>query len=212
MRRTHRRVLELAKQMGYEIVKTYKDEARKPSERRGWKRLLADAESGKANWEVVLCHNHSRISRLDSFEQALAMQVLRDTGKRVHCAVEGILEWTTSKGRILETLGTTDSHDCLKAKKLDRDAVVRQQDVVARQIDAEKLPWSQKVARWQERTGQSETTFRRVLRRVRRLDEIVRWMFERFAVKTISQRMIARRLNARKIAVPHGGSSSGSIM
>ena len=42
----------------------------------------------------------------------------------------------------------------------------RQQEKIARRIDAKPLPWSAKVELWQEETGQSETTLWRVLKRL----------------------------------------------
>jgi hypothetical protein len=47
----------------------------------------------------------------------------------------------------------------------------RVQEATARRIDAEPLPWSEKVKRWTEQTGQSEATFWRVLRRLKSDDE-----------------------------------------
>ena len=49
--------------------------------------------------------------------------------------------------------------------KVDRAAIRTQQERVARQIEAEPLAWSGKVALWKERMGQSEATFWRVLKR-----------------------------------------------
>jgi hypothetical protein len=49
--------------------------------------------------------------------------------------------------------------------KLDKAAIRGQQEETAREIDSQPLPCSGKVALWKERTGQSEATFWRVLRR-----------------------------------------------
>ena len=46
----------------------------------------------------------------------------------------------------------------------------RQQDEIAGRIDAEPLPWSKKAELWIAETGQSETTFWRVLKRRGRND------------------------------------------
>ena len=53
---------------------------------------------------------------------------------------------------------------------LDPQAVAdrrRVQEITARRIGAELLPWSEKVKLWTEQTGQSEATFWRVLRRLK---------------------------------------------
>ena len=49
--------------------------------------------------------------------------------------------------------------------KLDKAAIRARQEETAREIDSQPLPWSGKVALWKERTGKSEVTFWRVLRR-----------------------------------------------
>jgi len=41
------------------------------------------------------------------------------------------------------------------------------QEEIAGQIDSQALSWPEKVARWKEQTGQSETTFWRALKRCR---------------------------------------------
>jgi hypothetical protein len=54
--------------------------------------------------------------------------------------------------------------------KLDPQTVAdrrRVQERAAHSIDADPLPWSEKVKRWREQTGQSEATFWRVLRRLK---------------------------------------------
>ena len=51
--------------------------------------------------------------------------------------------------------------------KLDKVAIRAQQEETAREIASQPLPWSGKVALWNERTGQSEATFWRVLQRVK---------------------------------------------
>jgi hypothetical protein len=57
--------------------------------------------------------------------------------------------------------------------KLDPQAVAdrrRVQEATARRIGAEPLPWSEKVKRWTEQTGQCEATFWRVLKRLKSAD------------------------------------------
>jgi hypothetical protein len=49
--------------------------------------------------------------------------------------------------------------------RVDREARRREQEAIAGQIDSQALSWPEKVARWKEQTGQSETTFWRVLSR-----------------------------------------------
>jgi hypothetical protein len=52
--------------------------------------------------------------------------------------------------------------------KVDRTARRQELEEVARKIDSEALSWVEKVARWKEQTGLSETSFWRVLKRCSR--------------------------------------------
>jgi hypothetical protein len=52
--------------------------------------------------------------------------------------------------------------------KVDQEARRKQQAEVAQRIDGEPLGWGEKVARWGAETGQSEVTFWRVLKRLKR--------------------------------------------
>jgi hypothetical protein len=66
---------------------------------------------------------------------------------------------------IADQIGSTIAFVRRVLGKVDKEGVRRRQEVIARQIDAEPLPWSEKVARWRAQTGQSGTTFWRVLKR-----------------------------------------------
>ena len=98
------RVLGLAERHGYEIIKTYEDKGRSGADpnRSGWRKLLSDAAT--AEWEVILCLNRSRFSRLEHIENSLAIHTLRDAGKKIHTAIEGLLEWHTTAGRIIDQM------------------------------------------------------------------------------------------------------------
>ncbi len=51
------------------------------------------------------------------------------------------------------------------AGKVDREARQREQEDIAGQIDSQAWSWPEKVGRWKEQTGQSETTCWRALKR-----------------------------------------------
>jgi hypothetical protein len=73
-----------------------------------------------------------------------------------------------SLAEVAERAGTTVAIVRRVAGKLDREAIRRHQEETAQRIDAEDLTWGEKVAKWQEETGQSEATFWRVLQRVKK--------------------------------------------
>jgi hypothetical protein len=70
-----------------------------------------------------------------------------------------------SLAEIAERTGTTVSVVRRVVGKLDRAAIRQRQEEVAMRINAERLTWSEKVARWRAETGMSEATFWRVLHR-----------------------------------------------
>src|SRR5262249_46295309 len=70
-----------------------------------------------------------------------------------------------SLAEIADRTGATMSVVRRLVGKVDRSSSRNEQEEMARQIDQEPLPWHEKVARWKEKTGQSEATFWRVLQR-----------------------------------------------
>lgn len=104
-------ILKLAEQQGYEIVEWYEDvghSGSRDSKRTGWLKMLADAPN--AEWEVILCHDLSRFSRMDSIEEGCAKQTLREAKKRLHTVVQGLVYWETSVGRIIDTIRSEESN------------------------------------------------------------------------------------------------------
>lgn len=106
-------VLDLAATHGYQIVKWYYDlgitASHDPEKRAGWMRLLHDAPT--AEWKVVLVYSRSRFSRLDSIEEGSPKQILREAGKTLHAVIEGISDWKSSTGRIMDTIRTEENHE-----------------------------------------------------------------------------------------------------
>ena len=66
-----------------------------------------------------------------------------------------------------ERTGTTVRKVRRIVGKVDKAEERRQQEETARAIDALPLGWGEKAKRWKQQTGQSETTFWRVLRRLK---------------------------------------------
>jgi hypothetical protein len=70
-----------------------------------------------------------------------------------------------SLAEVAERTGTTVAIVRRIVGRLDRAGIRQRQDEIAKRIARESLPWSEKVARWKDETGQSEATLWRVLKR-----------------------------------------------
>jgi hypothetical protein len=70
--------------------------------------------------------------------------------------------------KVAEEVGVSESVVRRVVGKVDRETKRQKQEDIARQIDGEALSWPEKVARWKEQTGRSETTFWRALKRCSR--------------------------------------------
>lgn len=68
--------------------------------------------------------------------------------------------------KIAQQTGSTPAVVRRIVGKVDQEAHRKEQEEVARRINAEDLPWGQKAARWKAETGQSEVTLWRVLKRL----------------------------------------------
>jgi site-specific DNA recombinase len=97
----------------YEIVGEYLDEGKSGSKdvekRTDFTRLLAD--SAKGGFQVILCYDLSRFSRLDTIEAAFAKKTLRDNGIRLVTVLEGEIDWNTSTGRIVDSVMSEAQHE-----------------------------------------------------------------------------------------------------
>jgi hypothetical protein len=68
---------------------------------------------------------------------------------------------------VAERTGTTVSKVRHIVGKVDKAGQRRRQEETARAIDALPLAWGEKLERWKQQTGQSETSFWLVLQRLK---------------------------------------------
>ena len=87
--------------------------------------MVADAATG--DFSVILCLDMSRFGRLDTIEGADAKKSLRDAGVKLHTLVEGVFDWTTSTGRIM---------DCVVSEAAHHYSVVLGQKTLEGKLDA----------------------------------------------------------------------------
>jgi len=97
-----------AESQGWDIIETYKDEAKSGSSLRGrddFLRLLEDVERPDRGWDVLLVAEYSRITRTDDvLERAKILKVLIDNSIKLASPGEGIQEPGTFHGELITTL------------------------------------------------------------------------------------------------------------
>jgi DNA invertase Pin-like site-specific DNA recombinase len=104
-----------AKVNGYEILREYKDEgiSGDATERRAG--FLAMREAGaRGEFQVILCWDKDRFGRFDSIEQGYWVKPLRDAGVRLVTVTQGLIDWNSFAGRIVDTALAESKHEFLR--------------------------------------------------------------------------------------------------
>ena len=201
----------------YEIVGEYLDEGKSGSKdvekRTDFTRLLAD--SAKGQFQVILCYDLSRFSRLDTIEAAFAKKTLRDNGIRLVTALEGEIDWNSSTGRIVDSVLSEAQHEY--SVKLARNTLRGKLDRakkgkhygqltpygLARQITEPQ--GSVRIIARTERFRRPKDWDQVFVPGDEREVETVQWLFKEFATKDVSFHQLARSLNEKGIPSPNGG-------
>jgi site-specific DNA recombinase len=201
----------------YEIIGEYLDEGKSGSKdvekRTDFTRLLAD--SAKGQFQVILCYDLSRFSRLDTIEAAFAKKTLRDNGIRLVTALEGEIDWNSSTGRIVDSVLSEAQHEY--SVKLARNTLRGKLDRakkgkhygqltpygLARQITEPQ--GSVRIVARTERFRRPKDWDQVFVPGDEREVETVQWLFKEFAAKDVSFHQLARSLNERGIPSPNGG-------
>jgi DNA invertase Pin-like site-specific DNA recombinase len=96
----------------YKIVREYVDSGKsgsKNQERRvEFRRMILD--SGKGEWQAILCWKTNRFGRLDSQEGALDKKTLRQNGIYLDTVKDGRIDWETLEGRIIDAVRSEMDH------------------------------------------------------------------------------------------------------
>jgi DNA invertase Pin-like site-specific DNA recombinase len=214
----------LAADYGYEIIQSYKDlgcsGSRETEKRTDWLRLLADAPT--ARWKVILCYNRSRFSRLDSIEEGFAKQTLREAGKKLHTAQEGMMDWETMAGRIMDAILTDSSNQYaatiglntlagklnafLKGKafglKCSYGMARRLTDLDGKLHEISRKKTFTKPKNWEQMFVPGEV----------QEVETVQWLFQEFNSQDIGFHCLAIELNAKGIPAADGGMWSAMLV
>lgn len=208
---------ELLKKFGkkYNIVAWYIDEGKSGShsveKRTHFLKLLEDAE--KKLFKVVICYDLSRFTRLDAIDSAFAKKILRDNRIRLDTAIEGEIDWTTSTGRIVDSVLTEGQHEY--STKLAKRVCDGKRTSFDKGIPGQVTPYG--LARIVTDTSGNSRFIPRTERFQRPKDwkqtfvegdpkevEVVKWMFNEFNSRDVSFHRLAVELNDKGVPSPTG--------
>jgi DNA invertase Pin-like site-specific DNA recombinase len=197
----------------YRIVGWYIDAGKSGSKdqhkRVEFRRLVLD--SGKGEWQAVLVWKTSRFGRLDSLEGADAKNTLRKAGVYLVSVKEGVIDWNTMAGRIMDALHSEMDHAY--------SASLASDSLRGRLAELEKGHWPNGAIPYgyhrlyvapdrREVLVKRTEPFRKpegwLLRLVVCEDEaaVVRWVFDQVLTLDRSRGAIARDLNRRGVPPP----------
>src|SRR5580704_17312348 len=100
----------------YEIVEEYLDEGKSGShnteKRTEFLRMIKDLCIGRWQGKVasVLAVDLSRFGRLDTISGAEHKEQLRKAGVRLDTVMDGLIDWNTSVGRIIDSVKSEGNH------------------------------------------------------------------------------------------------------
>lgn len=201
----------------YEIVAWYQDLGKSGSKdkdrRSDFLKMLKD--STKSKWKVILCNNPARFTREDSLEAAADKKTLRDNDITVISVIDGLMDWTTSTGRIVDAVKTESQNDYViqlakntldgKIKKAKEGKTYGQTTPygMARLI-TDSVGNTFEIARTTKYTKpkDSKAIF---IRGCEDEAKVVEWIFAEYLKRDVSFHQLAKELNEKKIKSPLGG-------
>lgn len=200
----------------YEIVGEYLDEGKSGSKdvekRTQFTSLLAD--SGKGGFQVILCYDISRFSRLDTIEAAFAKKTLRDNGIRLVTVLEGEIDWNSSTGRIVDSVLSEAQHEY--SVKLARNTLRGKLDRARKgQLYGQLTPYglarlvtepqgATRIVPRTERFRRPEDWSQKFVAGDEKEVAIVQWLFDEFSRREVSYHQLARELNKKGVPSPNG--------
>jgi DNA invertase Pin-like site-specific DNA recombinase len=205
-------IQKLADRQGYRIIRWYDwdmgisgDDTKR---RKAFQQMSADAKT-KRDFKVILCWDYSRFGRFDSIEGGKWIAPLRDAGVQLVTCTEGLIDWTSFTGRVMNALysegknqylidlsknvirgklkSAKAGHLCGSAAPLGYDRVV----VDPQTNERTRLKRGKKAVKpvgWYTTLDLSDDPFE---------VDTVKWIFEMFTTRRVSLQSIARELNKR---------------
>jgi site-specific DNA recombinase len=201
----------------YNIEKWFIDEGKSGShdKKRRTEFIKMLKEARNSTWKVILCLNRSRFTREDIIASAADKEILRNLGITVVTVEDGLLDWNTTEGRMVDGL-MTETKNVYSINLGENTLKGRLNAFNNRDTGGQIVPYGfarlvknhlgepfvvprlqqfQRPKHWKSDLipGDEEEI------------KVLKWLFEEFATKDISLHQLAMSLNEKKIPSPRGG-------
>lgn len=212
-------IIQHARRKNYQIIRWYQDDGKsggKETEKReAFLRIIDDAER-LGDFVAILTWNKLRFDRLDPLEGAQFKLRLRDCGVILDTIADGVFDWATEEGQLLDTFHSMKGHkdllqisrECIRGKvdafnERGRPLGGQPPYGMARLVTDDKGRQTL-VPRGEKFRSLPDWDVIYVAGDPQEL-EVVRWLFETIASKDVSPYWLSRDLNKRGVPSPHGG-------
>jgi site-specific DNA recombinase len=199
----------------FEIVREYTDigiSGDATEKRAEFQRMRADGARG--DFAAILCWDKDRFGRFDSIEQGYWVKPLRDAGVRLVTVTQGVIDWNSFGGRIVDAALAESKHEFLRSLG-HNTAAGKVRNAKLNYFNGGTVPYGFDRMLLNEKDEPAQRLLRgervakphgwhTVLVPVEDIDEIetVRWVFRSFADRDLSCRGLANEMNARGIPGP----------
>jgi DNA invertase Pin-like site-specific DNA recombinase len=201
---------------GYRIIREYVDEGISgdaTEKRKDFLRMREDAGTLR-DFKAILCWDKDRFGRFDSIEQGYWVKPIRDAGVRLVTVAQGVIDWDSFGGRIVDAALAESKHEFLRS--ISRNITSGQiRSAKAAYFVGGNVPYAFDRMLVNER-GEPQ---RRILRGQQtdkpkgwhcilvpseNLEELeaVRWIFQTYVEREVSLQTLAAWLNQRDIPGP----------
>ncbi len=218
--RQQRDAIAFCKAKGYEIVAIYIDEGKSGSKdvhkRLNFLRMIREAPA--ANWERIICVNTNRFGRLNSITGAKYKEALVDAGKILETIENGVIDWNTMQGRIVDAIRSELDHE-YSVNQASATTSGRNNVMDLGYWPHGKVPYGYdriyfyegkevaRIKRTAKASGIKARGWHLKLEKNEEEAKIIQWIFDTFCDgDSRSMRGIARKLNEQGIPSPGGGS------
>ncbi len=207
-----------ARNRNYHIIRWYEDSGKsggKETEKRvQFLRLIEDAEN-KGDFVAILSWSKARLDRLDSLEGAEYKLRLRDCGVILDTVTDGVFDWATEEGQLLDAFHSMKGHRDLI--QISREAIRGKTEAILerKRLHGGQPPYGMarlitdsKGKKHNIARGESFRTPKEwnVIYVKGNPDElaVLKWLFTTFDSKDVSCHWLAKDLNERGVSSPNG--------
>jgi site-specific DNA recombinase len=208
-------VREFCESKGWYILAEYIDSGKSGSKhihkRVEFLRMVEDSKEGE--FTAVLTWDTSRFGRLDSQRGAPTKMALRDNGVHLETVRQGSFDWSSSNGRILDTVMAESDNKY----SIDLSAGVvrgKSSSLAAGFSPHGRVPWGYDRGYYQEGELKMTTPRRERFRKSPNWKlkpivnqgeaEVIRWIFDQYGNHDTSMRKLCRALSAKGVVTPSG--------